>query len=79
MYSIYLCLCSESRRTFSQRENELLESSDKCRSVLEEQVTDLKKQCATLEHELTTTREDVKSIQEQLRTKVCLLFFFAML
>jgi len=38
--------------------------------VLEEQVADLRKQLSTVEHNLSASREDVKSLQQQLRDKV---------
>lgn len=38
--------------------------------MLEEQVADLRKQLSTVEHNLSASREDVKSLQQQLRDKV---------
>ena len=60
----------DSRQTLSQREKELLDSADKCRETMENQMTDLRKQCSSLEQEITSAREDNKSLQQQLRDKV---------
>ena len=38
--------------------------------MLEEQVADLRKQLSTVEHDLCASREDMKSLQQQLRDKV---------
>ncbi len=59
-----------SRRALSQRESELLDSSDQCKAVLEEQIAHQRKHSATLEHELCASREDLKSLQQQLSEKV---------
>ncbi len=65
----------DSRKALGQREAELLDSSDQCRAVLEESISDLKKNSATLEHQLTMAREDCKTLQAALSEKVssCLL------
>ena len=60
----------ESRKALSQREAELLGSSEQCRVVLEEQIADLKKQLSTAEQDLCVTKEDVRSLHQQLREKV---------
>ena len=70
VYVILLHL--DSRQTLSQREKELMGSADKCRETMESQVSDLRKQCSSLELEITSAREDGKSLQQQLRDKVSL-------
>ena len=62
--------CSDSRQALSQREKELVDSADKCRETMENQMTDLRKQCSTLEQEIASAREDNKALQQQLRDKV---------
>ncbi len=63
-------LSTDSRKALSQRESELLDSSDQCRAVLEETISDLKKSNATLEHQLTVAREDTKALQATFTEKV---------
>ena len=60
----------ESRKALSQREAELLGSSEQCRVVLEEQIADLRRQLSTAEQDLCVTKEDVRSLHQQLRDKV---------
>ena len=62
--------CADARRAASQRETELQDSADQCREVLEGQVALLRKQLASMEHNLCSTREDLKEAQQQLRRKV---------
>ena len=47
-----------------------MESADKCREAMENQMADLRKQCSSLEQETASAREDNKSLQQQLRDKV---------
>lgn len=47
-----------------------MESSDQCKAVLEEQVAHYRKHSATLEHDLCVSREELKSLQQQVREKV---------
>ncbi len=47
-----------------------MDSSDRCRAILEDQVATLRKQLASQEHNLSTAREDLKEVQQQLRRKV---------
>ena len=61
---------SESRKALSQREAELLGSSEQCRVVLEEQIADLRKQLSTTEQDLCVSKEDLRSLHQQLREKV---------
>ena len=67
---LYRSQIPESRKALSQREAELLGSSEQCRVVLEEQIADLKKQLSTAEQDLCVTKEDVRSLHQQLREKV---------
>lgn len=48
----------------------MVDSADKCRETMENQMTDLRKQCSSLEQEIASAREDNKSLQQQLRGKV---------
>ena len=64
---------TDSRKTLTQREAELLDTSDQCRTLLEDQIADLRKQCASLEHDLTSAKEDGKALQSILKEKVCKL------
>lgn len=64
----------DSQRTLSQREKELVDSADKCRETMENQMSDLRKQCSSLEQEVASAREDNKSLQQQLRDKVRIMF-----
>ena len=72
----HVFVCADSRKALSQRESELLDTSDQCRAMLEEQIADLKKTCATLEHQLTTAREDGKALQTTLNEKVCCTYIY---
>ncbi len=63
-------LSTDSRKALSQRESELLDSSDQCRAMLEETISDLKKSNATLEHQLIVAREDTKALQATFTEKV---------
>lgn len=47
-----------------------MESADKCREMMENQMADLRKQCSSLEQEIASAKEDNKSFQQQLRDKV---------
>ena len=64
----------DSRQTLSQREKELVDSADKCRETMENQMNDLRKQCSSLEQDIASAREDNKSLQQQLRDKVRITF-----
>ena len=68
------CVSSDldSRQTLTQRERELVESADKCREMMENQMADLRKQCSSLEQEIASAKEDNKSFHQQLRDKVSL-------
>lgn len=70
IFLMYMYCCVDSRQTLSQREMELLDSADKCRGMLENQISDLKKQCSSLEQEISSARDDNKALQQQLRDKV---------
>ncbi len=67
---VLLVLSTDSRRALSQRESELLDSSDQCRAMLEETISDLRKNNATLEHQLTIARDDTKTLQATFTEKV---------
>ena len=70
--SYILCICFiDSRRAACQRETELLDSADQCKGVFEDQVASLQKHLASLEHDLSLTKEDLRESHQQLRTKVC--------
>ena len=60
----------DSRCKLTRREAELLDSADKVRGTMENQLSDLRKQSASLEHDVTSAREDNKILQQQLREKV---------
>ena len=47
-----------------------MDSADKCRETMENQLSDLRKQCASMEHEIVSAKEDNKTLQQQLRDKV---------
>lgn len=67
---MYMYIFVDSRKALSQREAELLDTSDQCRTLLEDQIAALRKQCASLEHDLTSAREDGKALQSLLKEKV---------
>lgn len=60
------------RKAASQREAQLLDASDQCRGMLEDQVATLRKQVAMLEHDLTSAKVDLKDNQQRLRERVSL-------
>ena len=47
-----------------------MDSADKCRETMENQLADLRKQCASMEHEVVFSKEDNKSLHQELRDKV---------
>ena len=60
----------DSRQKLGQRESELMDGASKCREAMENQQADLRRQCSSLEQEVTTLKEDGKALQQQLREKV---------
>jgi len=61
---------TDSQRSFSQREAQLQDNSDQYRAMSEDQIAELRKTCANMEHQLTTAREDIRSLQTTLSDKV---------
>ena len=64
----------DSRQTLSQREKELVDSADKCREAMENQMADLRKQSSSLAQEMVSAKDENKSLQQQLRDKVSVTY-----
>ncbi len=63
-------VCVDSRKAASRRESAHMDTSEQCKSMLEEQIASLRKQMAVLQHDLSSCREDLKDTQHELRKKV---------
>ena len=53
-----------------QREAELLSSADQCRTILEQQLTDMRSANSSAQQELAQAREEARTLQQQFREKV---------
>ena len=53
-----------------QREAELLSSADQCRTILEQQLADMRSANSSAQQELAQAREEARTLQQQFREKV---------
>lgn len=65
-----IALNTERDQTLVKRECELKLSSEQCRTVLEQQLTELRGAHSSLQHELSQSREETRKLQAQLRDTV---------
>ena len=62
-----------------QREAELLSSADQCRTILEQQLADMRSANSSAQQELAQAREEARTLQQQFREKVsvCVCLHFS--
>ena len=67
---VYCSLSPDLKRSTSQRESKLLDTIDQTNAMIDDQMADLKKRCASLEHELAISKETNCELQLCVRGKV---------
>ena len=60
----------DSHKNLAHREAELQDSSEQCRSILEQQLSEVRAANSSLQLELAKARDEEKALQQQLREKV---------